>query len=277
MVLAVSVNANPKVSLKSGSTAVFSKSANAFVIFNYNGAEIIGKDMSLEDFIEEKGLKYESKWEMAQTMSHKDFIKRFNKKSTGLQLSADSTANTKYKLVVSIKSIDMGNTAKSLIPIGARTDGGVALFGKITVSEISGKVLCVLNFSDIQGMGSVSIQARLLLAYQQLNSSLMKFIKKGDTAVTKSSRKIDNDDDDEEEYDRPKAQQKQKRRAVEEDDDDDDEEEYVRPKTQQKQKRRVVEEDEDDDDDDDEYDRPKPQRKHKKRVIEDDEDEDDDD
>lgn len=186
--------ADSKVILKSGDASVLSSAANAFIEFDYSKAKIEGKDTPLEDFIEQKGAKYELKWEQAQEMSHKDFIKRFNKKSTGLKLSADSTKESKFKVVISIRTINMGNTAKSLLPIGSKTEGGTTLFGRIYVKDLKGRILCELRFIDIKGLGAPAIQARLLFAYQELNTTIHKFLKK-----SKKSNEEEEEEKDEKE------------------------------------------------------------------------------
>ena len=193
----IAMLADSKIVLKSGDVAILDMSAKAFVEFDYSKAKIEGKDLTLEDFIEQKGPKYELKWEQALDMSHKDFIKKFNKKNVGLKLSADSTKEVKYKVVISVRTINMGNTAKSLLPIGSKTDGGTTLFGRIYVKDLKGNNLCELRFIDIQGLEAPAIQARLLFAYQELNSTLQKFLKK--TKASKSKNKDEDEDESEEE------------------------------------------------------------------------------
>lgn len=200
-------NVSAGILLKSGDVNVFSENVNVQVVFDYSKAKIMAKDMTLEDFIEQKGYKYEQNWEMAQNMSHKDFIKRFNKKNGSFKIGADSTASTKYKMIIQVRTIDMGNTAKSLLPVGRNTDGGVILQGRIYIKDTKGNEVCQLRFTDIKGLGSTSIQSRMLQAYMAFNSSLSKFIKKNVAQVSK----VDADEDDDENED-------------EESEDDEDEE-----------------------------------------------------
>ena len=193
---AVALPVTAGIVLKSGNAQVLGQKGNVVVQFDYSNARILGKDLSLEDFIEQKGYKYENNWEMAQTMSHKDFVKRFNKKSNSLMLSMDSTSKTSYKMIIQVRSIDMGSTAKSLLPVGRKTDGGVVLQGRIYIKDLKGNEVCQLRFSDIKGMGSSSIQSRMMFAYQSLYQSLSKFIKKN---VGQKPESLDDDDDDESE------------------------------------------------------------------------------
>lgn len=188
-----SMLADSKIILKSGDVSIFSEAAKAIVVFDYSKAKIEGKETSLEDYIEQKGPKYELKWDQAQEMSHKDFVKRFNKKNTGLQLYMDSTKESKYKIVITVRTIDMGNSAKSFIPVGSKTYGGTTLFGRIYVQDLKGNNLCELRFIDIQGLGAPALQARLLFAYQQLNSTLQKFLKK----MKSKNKEIEEEDDEE--------------------------------------------------------------------------------
>ena len=192
-----SIAAKNGMRLKSGDPSVLGKAVKAFVVFDYSKAEIEGKDMSLEDYIEQKGYKFESKWENAQTMSHKDFIKQFNKKSIGMKLSADPTGKEDYKMIVQIRTINLGNTAKSLLPVGAKTDGGASLFGRLVIKDKKGTDVCVLTFADIQGTGTVSVEARLMYAYQALRSAIIRYVKKSSSPKVKA----DEEDDDEEEDD----------------------------------------------------------------------------
>ena len=108
-----------------------------------------------------------------------------------MTLTSDSSGKKKLKFHILVSSVNLGNTAKSLIPFGSKTEGGVTLNGKIYITDKDGQKLCVLAFSDIQGLGSTSIESRLMFAYQALRSALIKFTKK------KSKSTIEEDDDDE--------------------------------------------------------------------------------
>lgn len=164
--------------LKSGNDSILRCPVTAFVVFDYSKTEIEGKDISLEDYIDQKGYKFELKWENAQEISHKDFIKQFNKKTAGIKLKADSTGQEAYKFIIQVRKIDLGNTAKSLIPVGLKTDGGTTLSGRIIIKDSNDNSICNLRFSAIQGLGSVSIESRLLFAYQELRSTIIRYMKK---------------------------------------------------------------------------------------------------
>lgn len=192
-----SIAAKNGLRLKSGDSSVLGKAVKAFVVFDYSKAEIDGKDMSLEDYIEQKGYKFENKWENAQTMSHKDFIKQFNKKSIGMKLSADSTGKEDFKMIVQVRTINLGNTAKSLLPVGAKTDGGASLFGRLVIEDKKGTNVCVLTFADIQGIGTASVEARLMYAYQALRSAIIRYVKKSSTPKVKVDEEDEDDDEDE--------------------------------------------------------------------------------
>lgn len=201
LLVATSISAKSGVRLKSGNASILGKAVKAFVVFDYSKAEIEGKDMSLEDYIDQKGYKFESKWENAQTMSHKDFLKQFNKKSTGIKLNADSTGREDYKMIIQIRTINLGNTAKSLLPVGARTDGGATLLGRIIINDKAGTNVCVLSFSDIQGLGTVSIEARMMYAYQALKNAIIRYMKNSSVAKAKDEDDDDKDSDEEDEED----------------------------------------------------------------------------
>lgn len=190
--------ADSKITLKSGDISVFEKTTYAQVVFDYSKAEIEDKEESLDDFIEKKGYKYENNWELAQKMSHKDFIKRFNKKSVGLKLNSDSTEETKYKVIISVRTINMGNTAKSLIPFGSKKGGGLSMFGYIYVKDHQGNKLCSLRFSDIQGLGEPSIIARLIATYEELNNTLQRFLKKSKSKTNKETEEDEEEINEEE-------------------------------------------------------------------------------
>lgn len=204
LLVVTSISAKNGLRLKSGDASVLGKAVKAFVVFDYSKAEIEGKDMTLEDYIDQKGYKFENKWENAQAMSHKDFIKQFNKKSTGIKLRADSTGGENYKMIVQIRTINLGNTAKSLLPVGARTDGGATIFGRIIIKDKTGVNTCVLSFADIQGLGTASVEGRMMYAYQALRSAVIRYMKKS------SEIKVEDEDDDSDEEDN------------DDDDDDDD-------------------------------------------------------
>ena len=193
-----SIVAKNGLRLKSGDPSVLGKSVKAFVVFDYSKSEIEGKDMSLEDYIDQKGYKFESKWENAQTMSHKDFIKLFNKKSMGMKLSADSTGKEDFKMIIQIRTINLGITAKSLLPIGTKTDGGATLFGRIIIKDKVGTNTCVLSFADIQGLGTPSVEGRMVYAYQALRSAIISYMKKSSKTKTEEDDEGASDGDQEE-------------------------------------------------------------------------------
>lgn len=174
--------------LKSGNVSVLKSPGEASVTFDYSKAELEGKGTSLEEYFDQKGYKQIEKWEHAQELAHKDFIKRFNKKSVGLKLVADAK-NAKYDVVIQIRTINLGNSVKSLLPVGMKTDGGVVLYGRLIVKDKKGTELCSLRFTNVQGLGTPALEARLIYAYQQLNTDLQKYLKKTASA---------NDEDDEE-------------------------------------------------------------------------------
>lgn len=193
LVIATSVSAKSVITLKTGDLSVFGKPASAVVSFDYSKAEIEDKDISLDDFVEQKGVKYESKWERAQKMAHKDFVKKFNKKSEGLKLTAEPTEEAEYKMTISVRTINMGNTLKSFLPFGSHKDGGITMFGRIYIYDKTGKEICQLRFAGVQGLGSSGVEARLVFAYQELHSALRRYLNK-----SKESSTIDEEDDEEE-------------------------------------------------------------------------------
>ena len=211
LLVVTSITAKNSLKLKSGDSSVLGKAVRAFVVFDYSKSEIEGKSISLEDYIEQKGYKFENKWENARMMSHKDFIKQFNKKSAGMKLSADSTGSEKFKMIIQIRTINLGNTAKSLLPVGAKTDGGATLFGRIIIKDKAGANVCILSFADIQGLGTVSLEGRMVYAYQALRSTILRYVKK--SSEKKEEIEEDDDIDDTDEND-----------DEEEDDEEDDDE-----------------------------------------------------
>jgi hypothetical protein len=210
------VISNSSVRLKSGDAAILEKAVEAVVLFDYSEAEIENNDVSLEDYIEQKGYKFENKWERAQAMALKDFIKKFNKKSPGITLTSDTTGAKKLVFHIQVDAINLGNTAKSLLPFGAKTDGGVILNGKIYIRDKAGTNLCILSFSDIKGIGSSAIESRLILAYQALRSALIKFTRKGAKAIDDN----DSEDDEDEEAEEEKANTKPHKKVTKYSEDD---------------------------------------------------------
>ena len=103
------------------------------------------------------------------------FHKALQQKSNGIRLSADSTGKEDYKMIIHIRTINLGNTVKSLLPIGEKTDGGVSLSGRIIIKDKSKANICALSFADIQGQGSSSIEVRMLYAYQALRDTEKPF------------------------------------------------------------------------------------------------------
>ena len=65
LLVVTSITAKNSLKLKSGDSSVLGKAVRAFVVFDYSKSEIEGKSISLEDYIEQKGYKFENKWENA--------------------------------------------------------------------------------------------------------------------------------------------------------------------------------------------------------------------
>ena len=114
-------------------------------------------------------------------------------------------------MIIQIRTINLGNTAKSLLPVGAKTDGGATLFGRIIIKDKVGTNICVLSFADIQGLGTASVEGRMIYAYQALRSAIIRYVKKS------SKTKVEKEDEDEDEEDDSEASDD------EEDEDEEDE------------------------------------------------------
>ncbi|MBQ7420754.1 MAG: hypothetical protein IJV27_01195 [Prevotella sp.] len=183
------------ITLKSGNLSVFAQSAKASIVFDYSKAGIEGKDISVEDYIDQKGPKFSEKWKAGLKTAKALFIKRFNKKSPGLQLTGSKDKDVKYQIIVYVSSVNMGNTVKSALPVGVKTDGGAVLFGKIEVKDAKKASLCTLKLTDIQGLGQFNVQARMYSVYQELCNALLKTIKKEDSS---KSGKADSEGEEEE-------------------------------------------------------------------------------
>lgn len=208
-----------EIKLKSGDLSVLSKNATATIEFNYDNTKVSGKDIPISDYIEEKGYKFENKWETAKGNALKYFIKQFNRKSEGLKLTSTPNGHEKYKMIVKVRTINFGNTAKSLLPVGKKTDGGATISGKIYIKNNKGSDVCVLSFNDIQGEGQFNIQARTLTVYEKLRSYIFYYVKKSTTKP-----EIKEDEEDAEELTTSKA--KDEEDASEDDDEDEEDSSY---------------------------------------------------
>jgi hypothetical protein len=168
----VSLFAGKPVTVKSGDVSVLKKSSTALLEIDFSatkvGSETLAgylknsKDETIKDLTDAKNL------------TENYFETRFNwlnKKK--MQITNSESAD--YKIVVHVKSLDMGNDAGAFIPFAPSTAGGVVIFGTVDIIDMSTKnVVCTLSVDEVKGGASPTIRFRMAIAFQELAECICK-------------------------------------------------------------------------------------------------------
>jgi hypothetical protein len=164
--------ANP-VTVKSGDVTVLKQSSTALLEVDFSAAKV--GSQSFEEYLQNSKDKSISDLSDAKNIVETYFTARFNylnKKK--MQITTDAE-NAGYKIMVHVRSLDMGNDAGVFVPFAPATAGGVVINGTIDIIDMSTeKVVCTLNASDVKGSASPSIRFRIELAFQELASCICK-------------------------------------------------------------------------------------------------------
>ena len=158
--------------LKKGNAGVLKEKADAVLEIDYSKTMVEGK--TLDEYLNSRGEDFVRDWPSDKERAQQYFVARLNQKSKGLQIVNGSTA--KYKMIIHVDKLDMGNGGASFNPFGGVKAGGCIMSGSIEIVEAAtGNSVCVLEVDEVKGVGHVSETIRIGLMYFQLATDVVKF------------------------------------------------------------------------------------------------------
>lgn len=170
------------VLLKDGNLVVFKQKEQALVELDFSKTMV--KDQTLVDYLKGRGEDFVADWPKDQDRALEFFTYRFNKKNKdGLQVSKDAK-DAKYKMIIHVDWMDMGNGASGFMPWSSSKAGGVILKGTMDIIDQKvEKYVCRLSFDEIKGNGNPSETARLGGAFFVLATKIFKQAKNATGSV----------------------------------------------------------------------------------------------
>lgn len=86
--------------------------------------------------------------------------------------------DAKYKMVIYVDYMDMGNGGSSFNPFASVKAGGVIMKGRCDVIDVkAGQYVCRMAFDEVKGVGHPSETVRLGMTYFELASNIFKLAK----------------------------------------------------------------------------------------------------
>lgn len=86
--------------------------------------------------------------------------------------------DAKYKMVIYVDYMDMGNGGSSFNPFASVKAGGVIMKGRCEVIDVkAGQYVCRMAFDEVKGLGHPSETVRLGMTYFELASNIFKLAK----------------------------------------------------------------------------------------------------
>lgn len=173
LLFATSSFAGSSLSLKSGDASVLKEKTSTSLEIDYSAATVDGQ--SLEAYLQSRGDDFVRDWPQDQITAKNYFLGQFNRKSKGLNIVNEGSVS-KYKMVIHVKEMDMGNGGASFVPFGGAKAGGVIMSGTLEIIDIeSNKNVCEFEIDEVKGMGHVSETVRIGMMYFQLATDLVKY------------------------------------------------------------------------------------------------------
>lgn len=181
LVAAVLVYAGNPVSVKAGKPTVFNVVERCTMTVDYSKTKVSDKkgELSIDEYLKSRGEDFVKDWPNDKVKALEYFKVRFNKKfKKGLQIVSNAD-DAKYKMILHVDRLDMGNGGSMFIPMASSKAGGVILNGTLDVIDVkAGKYVCRLRLDDVKGTGHVSETVRLGLCYFELATYIYKLAKK---------------------------------------------------------------------------------------------------
>lgn len=180
--LPVQAKDGDQLKLEAGSAKVIWTSASAYLDLDFSDAKVEGK--TWDEWLKSKGDDFVRDWPSDKEKVANYFMYRFNKKTKkkgGLRLQVTNPDDT-YRLVIHPTDIDMGSigggvVASAFLGAFAKKAGGAVLkSGYIdVVNQADGKVVCRLSFKDVKGDSGISVNAQLILLFEDLYDEIFGF------------------------------------------------------------------------------------------------------
>lgn len=172
----VGIYADNPVTVKAGNPVVFNETSQALVVVDYSKTMV--KDQTLDAYLKSRGEDFVRDWPQDQDKALEYFVVRFNKKNKkGMQIGRHLT-DAKYKMVIYVDYMDMGNGGSSFNPFASVKAGGVIMKGRCDVIDVkAGQYVCRMAFDEVKGLGNPSETVRLGMTYFELASNIFKLAK----------------------------------------------------------------------------------------------------
>lgn len=179
LLVAIVAKAGNPISVKAGKPTVFNVAERCVVEVDYSKAKVSDKNLTMDEYLKSRGEDFVRDWPQDKAKALELFIVRFNKKfKKGMQVVA-SGDDAKYKMILHVNHLDMGNGGSTFIPMASAKAGGVILDGTLDVIDVKAdKYVCRLNIDKCKGIGHVSETTRLGLCYFELATNINKLAKK---------------------------------------------------------------------------------------------------
>ena len=167
------VNAGNPVIVKSGKFSALKNCGDIIYEFDYSEATIDGKP--LLEYFKGRGEDFLRDWPINSKAGESGFAAMFNKKNKlGINM-VENSSNAKYKLLVKVSKLDIGNSAGTFVPFAGAKAGGVILWGTAVFTDISsGDAVVSLAIDEVKGTGSPSEKVRMVLTYSTLATTMCK-------------------------------------------------------------------------------------------------------
>lgn len=177
----ISVYAKEPLTLESGSLSELANSANTvYLTVDYSKAVVHndGNKYSLDGYLKHRGPDFVADWNKDSAKAYSYLPVRFNQKNKKGAQALMTEGKHDITGTVYLTDIDFGNGAGVFNPFGGAKAGGCIISGKLVFTNADNKVIAVLPFSEIKGIGHVSETIRLGLSYFELMNKLGDILKK---------------------------------------------------------------------------------------------------
>lgn len=183
LVVAIVANAGSDVNLIGGSFE-FMREVDTNMLFEIDYSKTTVEGKTLQQYLKSRGDDFVKDWPSDCKKAYEYFTTRFNKKSKGIKICESKDSKPKYKMVMHVKTFDMGNGGSSFIPMASSKAGGVIANVVIDVAEYpSGKAVAKITLPETKGNGHVSEVVRIGMCYFEIATALVKEGKKNDNIL----------------------------------------------------------------------------------------------
>ncbi len=182
LVVALGMYADNPVVVTAGNPVVFNEAVQALIEVDYSKTMV--KDQTLAEYLKGRGEDFVRDWPSDKEKALEYFTYRFNKKNKkGMQIGKNLTG-AKYKMVIYIDWMDMGNGVSGFMPWSGSKAGGVIIKGRCDVIDVAaGQYVCRMTFDEVKGSANPSETTRMGMAYFYLANYIFKLSKDASGSV----------------------------------------------------------------------------------------------